>query len=93
MPEIYRTARPTGGEADHDGGFRSVDEPTWNEIAREYKAASQRPSERERKFVSDMVRWTARDGNCSLLRWISAAAAVSTQLTLIPTEQKTAYPS
>ena len=61
--EIYRRGKADGRrEADHDVGFRSVDEPTWNEIARECKAASGRLSERERKFVSDMVRWTVRDG-------------------------------
>jgi hypothetical protein len=61
--EIYRRGKADGRrEADRDGEFRSVDEPTWNEIARECKAASERLSEREQKFVSDMVRWTVRDG-------------------------------
>jgi hypothetical protein len=60
--EIYRRGKADGRrEADHDGAFRSVDELTWNEIARECKAATEL-SERERKFVSDMVRWTLRDG-------------------------------
>jgi hypothetical protein len=61
--EIYRRGREDGRrEADHDGGFHSVDEPTWNEIARECEAASGRLNEREREFVSDMVRWTVRNG-------------------------------
>jgi hypothetical protein len=59
--EIYRRGRADGRrEADHDGGFRNVDEPTWHEIARECEAASGRLSEREREFVSDM--WTVRNG-------------------------------
>jgi len=61
--EIYRHGKADGRrEADHDGRSRSIGEPTWNEIARECEAASGRLSEREREFVSDMVRGTVRDG-------------------------------
>jgi hypothetical protein len=34
----------------------------YRQLARECEAASERLSEREREFVSDMVRWTVRDG-------------------------------
>jgi hypothetical protein len=61
--EIYRRGTADGRrEADHDSGFRSVDEPSWNEIARECEAASGRLNEREREFVGDMVRSTVRGG-------------------------------
>ena len=62
--EIYRRGKADGRrEADHDTGFRSVDEPTWNEIARACEAASGKLNERERKFVSDMVARTVRGGD------------------------------
>jgi hypothetical protein len=61
--EIYRRGKADGlREADRDSGFRSVEEPTWNEIARECEATSGRLNEREQKFINDMVRWTVRNG-------------------------------
>src|SRR5262249_37574836 len=72
--EIYRRGKADGRrEADHDGGFCGVDEPTWNEIALECEAASEQLSERERKFVGDMVRWTVRDGKPT--NWLRAIYA------------------
>jgi hypothetical protein len=61
--EIYRRGMEDGKRAAEGGGFHSVDEPTWHEIACECAAHDDRlRDERERQFVRDMVRRTVRGG-------------------------------
>jgi hypothetical protein len=60
--EIYRRGVEDGKRA-AEFWFRSVDEPTWHEIAGECAAHDEcLRDERERQFVRDMVRWTVRGG-------------------------------
>jgi hypothetical protein len=63
--EIYRRGVEDGKRAaeSENIGFRSVDEPTWHEIACDCAAHDDRlRDERERQFVRDMVRRTVRGG-------------------------------
>jgi hypothetical protein len=63
--EIYRRGVEDGKRAaeSENVGFRSVDKPTWHEIAGECAAHDEcLRGERERQFVRDMVRWTVRGG-------------------------------
>jgi hypothetical protein len=61
--EIYQRGVKDGKRAAEGGGFHSMDEPTWHEIACECAAHDDRlRDERERQFVRDMVRRTVRGG-------------------------------
>jgi hypothetical protein len=60
--EIYQRGVEDGKRA-AEFWFRSVDGPTWHEIAGECAAHDEcLRDERERQFLRDMVRWTVRGG-------------------------------
>jgi hypothetical protein len=62
MQRIYDAAYADGkNAAAADAGFSSVDPPSFYEMAQEIEHnADGRLSEKEQKFVADMVRWCAR---------------------------------
>ena len=63
MQTAYLSGRDDGRrEAERNGGFYSVDEPTWHEIACECRVHINRLRDREREFVEDMVCRTVHGG-------------------------------
>jgi hypothetical protein len=75
--EIYQRGKLDGArEAMANGGaFRSVDGPSWHEIACECEAHAAKLKDHERKFISDMMARTVHGGQltekqASWLRYI-----------------------
>jgi hypothetical protein len=63
MVAAYRSGRDDGRkEAERNGGFYSVDEPGWHQIARECQKHVDQLRDREREFVEDMVCRTVHGG-------------------------------
>jgi hypothetical protein len=63
MRTAYRSGRDDGRkEAERNGGFYSVDEPGWHQIARECQKHVDQLRDREREFVEDMVCRTVHGG-------------------------------